>query len=126
MGFSPGDALFIPSGPKGDHLFMITHGPKKLNNYGDNDQFLLVPICTVIPGVNHELILPVGCHPFVKHESYADFRYAQIRSDTELSNNHMFRPHPNRIDESILAMIIQMLPRSTRLPRFVKKDFLGQ
>lgn len=128
MVLSPGVALFIPSGPSGDHLFVIVFGPKKLPAYGDQDQFLLVPICTAITGCSHECRVPVGCHPFVTHDSYADFAHAQIRNTVDLCQNvetTLFRLHPVRIDQPTLQEMIDILPRSKQVRRFINKDFFG-
>ena len=39
----PGATLLMPSGPTGDHLFVILSGPAPLQSYGANGQFISVP-----------------------------------------------------------------------------------
>lgn len=82
----PGTTLFIPSGAVGYHLFVIVDGPKILPYYGSAEQFLLVPICSAVPGATHECVIDAGCHPFVQHESYADFSHAVIKAVRILAN----------------------------------------
>ena len=125
--FTPGTTLFIPSGLEGEHLFVVVLGPKVLPGYLSCDQFLLVPICSAVPGIIHECPVAVGSHPFIIHDSYADFAHAEIKSLAELERyvGNLFRLHESMMDGQMLQTIIKALPDSKRLRRFVKKDFLG-
>ncbi|KXW57452.1 hypothetical protein [Ferrovum myxofaciens] len=120
--------LFIPSGQNGEHLFVVVLGPKIVPGYQSEDQFLIVPICSAIPGKTHECPLHPGCHPFVRHESYADFAYADIRNKIDLISKittGVFRDGGASIDSETLENIEKSLNRSRRVPRFIKRDFLS-
>lgn len=124
----PGTTLFIPSGPDGEHLFVVVLGPKIVPGYGSEEQFLIVPICSAIPGIIHECLVHPGCHSFVRHESHADFGYAEIRSKTDLISKMaagVFRDGRASVDSKTLENIEKSLNRSRRVRRFVKKDFLS-
>lgn len=73
-----GDAFLVPSGPEGNHLFVVATRENK-------DGFrLLVPVSTVREGRHHDpaCVLKAGDHPFIRHDSYAVYSKAdQKRSD---------------------------------------------
>jgi hypothetical protein len=61
-----GATLLMPSGPDGDHLFVVLNDPKVFPNYGPNPQVLLVNLSTVRPDVHFDAtyLLQPGCHLF--------------------------------------------------------------
>lgn len=122
----PGKTLYIPSGPKGEHLFVVILGPKLLPTYGQQEQFVIVPICSAIPTVQHECPLDPACHPFLRHDSYADFSNAQVRSQADLCEyvaKSLWRAGED-VSTAALTSISQALLRSKRVPRYIKRDFL--
>lgn len=72
----PGESLFIESGPIGKHLFLIV-----LNVKDGNQQLVVsVPVCTVRDHAKIDLacVIQPGEHPFVKAESFVQYRDARI------------------------------------------------
>lgn len=123
----PGKTIFIPSGPDGEHLFVIIIGPKTLSAYGTDEQFIAVPICSAIPRMQHECPLDAGSHPFVRHASYADFYHARLLNNTELTTHIASGQwHTGEdVGADILHRITQSILTSRRVPRYLKRDFLG-
>lgn len=122
-----GGTLLIASGPTGDHLFTIVFEPKKINGYGQNDQILLVPFCTVYAGGKHDpaCVIQPGEHIFVTHESYMDYRNSRIESLNHVLdriNDGVFKQY-NPVSEPLLCRIQQGLAKSTRVSRHIKDNF---
>jgi len=131
VGWKPreGGTLFMPSGPQGDHLFVILCGPYQNPSYGLDAQYVLVPFCTVVPEARYEtacLIQP-GEHSFIRHLTYVDYTHASVRPEPDLCagvTKAIFRPSEN-ITDPLLARIQEGLKKSNRVARFIKKDFLS-
>ncbi len=72
----------MPSGQEGDHLFVVLNNPATFDGYGTRPHVVLVNISTVRPGISHDpaCLLPMGCHPFVKNESYVVYKRARIEA----------------------------------------------
>lgn len=70
----------MPSGPTGDHLFVILFGPSALKNYGAVGQLISVSITSIYPGLPYDqaCVLQPDDHPFIKHPSYVLYRRARI------------------------------------------------
>lgn len=65
----------IPSGPDHrSHLFFV------LNDPDDDTEAVLANLCSVHRRADRTCILNPGDHPFVRHESYIDYRHC--RTDT--------------------------------------------
>ena len=81
-----GATLLMPSGPDGDHLFVVLNDPKIFPNYGSNPQVLLVNLSSVRQSVHFDAtcLLQPGCHPFVRVESYVVYRNARIEPESHL------------------------------------------
>jgi hypothetical protein len=92
-----GATLLMPSGPGGDHLFVVLNDPKVFPNYGSHPQVLLVNLSTVRTGVHFDAtcVLQQGCHPFVKVVSYVVYRSARVEAQAHLLTlieKGVFRP----------------------------------
>jgi len=122
-----GNALSMPSGPQGDHLFVISGGPYRKQCY-PGAQYILVPLCTV-SGTRYDtacLIQP-GEHRFVTRLTYVLYSSASIRSESDLCagiNNGIFRLDED-VTELLLLRIQDGLRNSKHVARFIKKDFLS-
>ncbi|WP_143484198.1 hypothetical protein [Acidithiobacillus marinus] len=118
--------MYIPSGPKGEHLFVVILGPKLLSSYGQQELYVIVPICSAIPNIEHECPLDPSCHPFLRHDSYADFSNAQIRNKSDLCEyvaKSLWRAGED-VSAAVLNRITESLFKSKRIPRYIKRDFL--
>lgn len=49
-----GDALLIPSGPQGHHLFIVLNAPGVLPGYGAIEHCVLANISSIKPGIPHD------------------------------------------------------------------------
>jgi len=76
----------MPSGPTGEHLFIIMAGPSPLENYGSVNQFISVSVTSVYPGVpfDEACVLQPGEHSFIKHQSYVAYRHARVDTQQHL------------------------------------------
>lgn len=83
-----GDTLLMPSGPEGDHLFVVLCDPQPFPGYGPNHCVVLVGLSSVREGVPHDdaCVLPGGCHPFVRHPSFMNYRHARVERVEHLYN----------------------------------------
>lgn len=122
---STGCTLLIPSGPIGEHLFVIVFGPEVLADYGSSGQFVSVSVTTLRPDIHHDpaCVLKVGDHPFVKHDSYVTYRDARIDTGEHLKKqveNGSFQPH-QPCDPQVLARIVAGVCQSKLVRREIKK-----
>ena len=95
---SAGATLLIPSGPTGNHLFVVLCDPTRLPGYGPRPCVVLVSVSSVRQGLPHDptCVLQPGCHPFVQNPSYVRYRDARIdRADdlVERVAQRVFVPH---------------------------------
>lgn len=76
------DTLLIPTGPSGDHLFVIT------TDACPGGLHVLANFTKVAPGrfVDSACLLSAGEHPFIVQDSYVLYRSAIIQPGTRLSN----------------------------------------
>jgi hypothetical protein len=85
---SAGDALFIPSGAQGMHLFIVLNDPKPLPGYGTANHCVVVSITTIRATVPHDATctLAAGSHPFVINPSYIYYRDVRVEREDHLEN----------------------------------------
>jgi hypothetical protein len=78
--------LLIPSGPADDvdrkHLFVAMTNP-----VGESREVLLAPVSSVVEGrfVDPGCRLHLGDHPFIRHESFVNYRFLRIETEERLS-----------------------------------------
>jgi len=125
LGWQPheGATLLMPSGNQGDHLFIVLNNPTIFTGYGSHPCVVLVNLSTVRTETQHDstCLLPAGCHPFVKQESYVRYRAARIETVAHLSAGvaqGLFKPH-NPIPADLLASIKNGL----KISPFTKREF---
>jgi len=112
----PGATLLIPSGPTGQHLFVIVLGPQQFSDLGNLSQFIQVSVTTIYPGIPYDqsCILNPGEHPFITHPSYVTYRHARIDNDVHLNKmvkSGVWKPH-HYCDTATLQKIIDGLCKS--------------
>jgi hypothetical protein len=78
--------FLAPSGPSGDHLFVVVLGPVQSADYGSHGQYLLVNFSSINPSLHHDpaCISQPGEHPFITSPSYAYYRKAIQKSEQEI------------------------------------------
>lgn len=112
------DTLFIPSGPEGDHLFVIT------TDACTQGKHILASMSRIKEGRRYDptCILEVGVHPFVRTRSFIAYNHARIEGAnriTHLVDGMVWRPSvaaTPELTQQILAGYIV----SPFTPRFVK------
>lgn len=120
---SAGCGFFVPSGPKGDHLFFCVLGPLVIDGV---EYVLSVPVCSAEGRYEETCVLEAGEHSFIRHTSYIS--YAQARVDRasvvqEYLNSQYFRVAEHASAE-LRGKILAGLAASRRVPRFIKDTWL--
>ena len=118
-----GATLLVPSGPQGQHLFVVLNDPQAFEGYGSVVCVVMVPLDSVKSGVHHDstCALITGEHPFVTRPTFVNFSYARIeqaRHLEEMVANGQFRANA-KMDPPLLARIKQGLLDSP----FTKREF---
>ena len=119
-----GATLLMPSGPDGDHLFVVLNDPKAFPGYGANPHVLLVNLSKVPrAGVYYDptCVLPPGCHPFVTAASYIVYRSVRIDPETHvlgMVGKGIFRPH-----QPMPAGIVATIRAGLTASPFTKREF---
>jgi hypothetical protein len=116
--------LLIPSGPADDpnrkHLFICLTDP-----IGDTRDTLLVSVSSVRPGEPHDptcRLFP-GDHPFIRRESYVNYRFCRIEPAPKLEKGvqqGFFVPH-DALESAQFARVCKGLTES----RFVTPHILA-
>lgn len=94
----PGQTLQVPSGPSGNHLFVLIQGPLTLPDRGSAPHVAMVSFSTIRAPLPHDPACEVqaGDHPFIRHASYAVYRDVRIeRADhvTAMVHSAVWRLH---------------------------------
>ncbi len=86
----------MPSGPQGDHLFVILNKPADFGGYPPRS-CVLVNLCTVRRGpYDTTRVIQPGAHPFVKRLTYVGYRHTRMEQEshlTKLVQARIFIPH---------------------------------
>jgi hypothetical protein len=72
----PGECFLIDSGPVGKHLFVLVLETKE----GNQHQVISVPVCTIRnpDRIDESCIINPGEHPFIKEQSFIEYRNARV------------------------------------------------
>ena len=74
-----GWSLLIPSGPDGkSHLFFVLNDPK------DEEEVVLASVSSMRRLADATCLLEPGDHPFIRHESFLDYRLCRTYPRTHL------------------------------------------
>ncbi len=107
-----GSTLLMPSGGL-DHLHIVCSDP--LNFPGRaNGSCLLVNVTTVVSKCDRTVVLNVGDHPFITHESFVYYKKAFIDTATALQSlvaKGVYKPH-SPADRALVKRIIACMDRS--------------
>ena len=121
--FSAGMTMFIPSGPTGDHLFVIIVDVRIV---GNQEKILMAPIETIVPKSDLSCCLGIGDHPFVQHASHIGYRHCRVDNVSDISKNLQsgyFRAG-DPVSSDLLAKIQNGFRLSNQVKRFIKGDWL--
>ncbi len=118
---TPGSTLLIPSGPEGNHLFIILTSPKDFDGYRDSS--VLVNVSTIKKGpFDDTCVLQPGEHSFIVSNSYVAYRQARVERRTDLIDkveSRFFIPH-DPVSDELLKRIQKGLHQSKQTRKFLK------
>lgn len=121
-----GKSILIPSGPKNGqhHLFSLLINPQNIQGYGPEPQVFLACVCSIYPDTPFDdaCILRVGDHPFIRHDSYIDYRNSRIEPAQKIEANvasGLFIPHED-CSIRLMRRIIASAETSRRISREMK------
>lgn len=118
-----GECLLIDSGPIGKHLFVLVLD-KQTNN---KLHVLSVPVSTARESarIDESCMIQPGEHPFIKSESFVEYRNSRIDSTDNLLDRvkeKTFIPHES-VTQELLKKIIDGLKVSREIKRHIKDEF---
>lgn len=118
-----GATLLAPSGPQGQHLFVVLNDPREFSGYGNAVCIVMVPLDSIKAGILHDATceLDSGAHTFLTRPSFVNYRYTRIEQVRHLEGlvaNGIFRPR-EPIDPHILRRLLNGLLTSP----FTKREF---
>jgi hypothetical protein len=122
VALAAGSTLLIDSGPQGKHLHAVVLGPVVIEHQGDVPQFVLVGITTRRQGAHHDpaCTLNVGDHRFIRHESFAAYRFA--RAERVAHVEAMVRSGAWREHEPCNAALLARLVAGARVSDHLRGD----
>ncbi|MFT4266910.1 MAG: hypothetical protein QM586_06785 [Xenophilus sp.] len=123
----PGQTLLVPSGPAGQHLFVLILGPAAVPDRGSAPHVAMVSFTTLRSGVPHDAacVVQAGEHPFIRHASYAYYRDVRIEPVPHVAamvQRAAWQPHTPCSPE-LLARLRQGVCASRLASREVKRLF---
>ncbi len=68
-----GRSLYLANDPAGPHLWFVLTDPDPKTAH-----VVLVRVVTARTHTDKTVVLPVGCHPFIKHESNVEYGAARL------------------------------------------------
>jgi hypothetical protein len=113
----------MPSGPDGNHLFILLNDPKVFDGYGARAHVVLVCVSSIRDGIPHDTTceLESGCHVFVKRSSYVLYRHARIEAAKRLEKlveQGVFKPH-----SPVSPELLERVKRGLRSSPFATREF---
>ena len=105
--FTPGQAIWIPSGPRHDpqreHLHFVA-----ARTAGPPPQVMLVSLCSIVGNsYDASTVLLSGDHPCIQHPSYINYRHTRIEREDVLERGVGLRQF--RIAEDCTEEVLQKI-----------------
>jgi len=117
-----GSTILIPSGPLGNHLFVVVIDPSDFDGH-PKQSCISVSICSIrdIPYDKTCIVQPLE-HPFIKHPSYVSFRNTRIDMASHLEKMASDQSAFPQVDTSLelLTKIRSGILASKQTPNFYK------
>jgi hypothetical protein len=124
-----GGTLFIPSGPQGDHLFVILNDPANFVGHPPGC-CVLVNFSKIPTGpapYDKTVVVQAGTHKFIKHPSYIVYRHPRLDRVVDLVKRveaFQFSPQ-DPVANDLLQKLIAGLYESSQTPGYIKEIKLG-
>ena len=120
-----GNTLLIPSGPQGNHLFIVLTDPADIPDHPPQS-CLSLSLCTIRTSpYDSTCTVQVGEHPFVGSPSYISYRHARIDQashfETMVSACTIFPHEP--VSADLLTRIYSGIQLSKQTPNYIKLTF---
>ncbi|QIO10023.1 hypothetical protein [Acinetobacter lanii] len=123
-----GDTLLVPSGPSGNHLFIVLFDPQSPIDisFGKKLHLAQVNFTSVRSGMNYDstCIVEPGDHSFITHKSYVNYsrlRYEEYEPIKRgVQNGRLLLHEPVTYD--LLCRIREGAITSNKTPTFVKYE----
>lgn len=123
-----GDTLLVPSGPSGNHLFVVLFDPQVPIDIGFGKKLHLAQVnfTSVRQGMIHDTscIIESGEHEFISHQSYVNYRglryeeYEPIKRGVENGRLRLHTP----VEYGLLCRIREGALISGKTPTYVKYE----
>lgn len=118
-----GSGIFIPSGPSGDHLFIVVTDIQVIDG---KEKVLSAPVETLLTKSDRSCILNVGDHEFIKRPSHIGYRHCRVDDLSDLKNcliSGSFRLSNYPVSADLLRRIKEGFISSAHVARYIKKDW---
>lgn len=119
-----GATIFIPSGPSGEHLFVVIYEAKIVDK---KLKVLLASIETQVAKSDMSCPLNVGDHAFIKHPSHIGYSHCMVMDMSDIQahlKTGYYRIGDAPFSKAILAKVKAGYAISTRVPRYIKKEWV--
>lgn len=118
-----GSALLIPSGPSGNHFYVVLNNPSDFDGY-PLQSCISCCVCTIRSGPYDETcVVEPGEHKFIIATSYVAYRYSRIDASAHLRKlvkaQTAFPQEP--VGSLLLARIRDGLKASKQTPNYIKR-----
>lgn len=82
-----GMTFLAPSGPSGQHLFVVACGPQQSQSYGSQNQYLVVNFSTIRESLYYDpaCVVQPKEHEFFNSPSFAFYKHADNISEGDLT-----------------------------------------
>jgi len=118
-----GSTLYIPSGPAGNHLFVILNDPADFKIF-PSQSCVLVNFSTVRKApYDKTVVVDAGVHPFLKDKSYVRYRSVKCEraADLEKRVQLLLLAAGQPVSEELLKRIKEGFYQSDQTPRDFKE-----
>lgn len=122
-----GKTLLVPSGttrnPDKKHLFVVA------TDASNNNQHLLVPICSIVANRYHDPACKLGAgeHPFLRRDSYTAYNLCTVKHASQITKlvDSWFYRQKEDMPAHVLDKICRGIEISQFIPRYAKNYFLN-
>lgn len=118
-----GMGIFIPSGPVGEHLFVVVGDIEMIDG---REKILLAPIESLLPKSDQSCLLNVGDYEFIQRPSHIGYRHCRSDDVSHVQaclKSGTFRLAKTNVSSALLARIRLGYKSSSQVPRYIKSDW---
>ena len=116
-----GTTLFIPSGPIGNHLFVVID----IKTIGGKQQALLASFETVVAKCDMSCVLSAGDHSFVQHPTFVGYSHCReddiVDVEAHVKTGYFKVGVP--VSAAVLAKVKTGYKNSNRVKRYIRANW---